>query len=201
MINTIWTEPGNLVHALFPFSFVSQLVSCMFSYQFNESFNYTGININGDEKYPGCTYVTFEIIIAAVLVSSLPVGIIWLLASCHVDWVLFVSVAFVIALLALYFLYYACKSNFHAFEGFDQTRLNVSRYIYIYILYNTIYRHVFRCSTAHQCSLVQSINQSIYPTIHPSIWFTYTLTLIYLAKMALILNIVDKHEHLVVGVS
>ena len=31
------------------------------------------------------------------------------------------------------------------------------QYIYIYIyIYSTIYRHVFRCSTAHQCSLVQS---------------------------------------------
>ena len=29
-------------------------------------------------------------------------------------------------------------------------------YIYIYICIYTIYRHVFRCSTAHQCSLVQS---------------------------------------------
>ena len=28
--------------------------------------------------------------------------------------------------------------------------------VYIYIYYSTIYRHVFRCSTAHQCSLVQS---------------------------------------------
>ena len=28
--------------------------------------------------------------------------------------------------------------------------------IYIYIYSSTIYRHVFRCSTAHQCSLVQS---------------------------------------------
>ena len=32
-------------------------------------------------------------------------------------------------------------------------------------------------------------------------WFTYTLTIIYLAKMALIVNIVDKHKHLDVGVS
>ena len=32
-------------------------------------------------------------------------------------------------------------------------------------------------------------------------WSALTLTLIYLAKMALIFNIVDKHEHLDVGVS
>ena len=30
-------------------------------------------------------------------------------------------------------------------------------YIYIYIyIYSSIYRHVFRCTTAHQCSLEQS---------------------------------------------
>ena len=28
-------------------------------------------------------------------------------------------------------------------------------YIYIYIYIYIIYRHVFRCPTAHQCSLVQ----------------------------------------------
>ena len=78
----------------------------------------------------------------------------------------------------------------HAYCSYIYTVDIYSRYIFIIFINNSR-----RKDKGNQCHDGSCISDTKF------CWFTYTLTLIYFAKMALIFNIVDKHEHLDVGVS